>query len=46
MFLPDKRKYPKGGEFERTQQAKISNSSVFNSVKSTSSYPRGGVEYK
>ena len=44
MFLPDKRVYPKGGVGVGTNTpAKLSNSSVFNSVKSTSSYPRGGV---
>ena len=29
MFLPEKREYPKGREFERIHKQMISNSSVF-----------------
>ena len=36
----------KGEGVGKKTQAKTSNSSVFNYVKSTSSYPRGGVEYE
>ncbi|MBR4294299.1 MAG: hypothetical protein IKT53_04860 [Bacteroidaceae bacterium] len=46
LSLLDKREYPTGGGSLNKTQAKTSNSSVFNSVKSTSSYPRGGVEMK
>ncbi len=44
LSLLDKREYPTGGGSWKKTQAKTSNSSVFNYVKSTSSYLRGGVE--